>query len=471
MKIEHKAAEAPGANREPPHSTEAEQSVLGGLLLENRMYPVASELLTAASFFRYEHGQIYSAILELVSQGQPADVITVFEVLDRRGVAKDVGGLPYLNALAQSVPSAANIRRYCEIVNERKVLRELMAVTDEAWNAAMNPNGRSAAEVVLELLSRIAALGRSVTQQGPARGIDAADLLCKDLPSPTYILKPFLAEGLTLLAASPKAGKTTLMRQVAEAVNCGSEVLGETCAKGDVLFLSLEEGEVLFREKLKLMKIPEANLRGIRLEFEWPQAARGVDRLRDWLKNRSGERSAALIIIDSLARFRLTPSTKANIFMEDYNALKILADLCKQFPGVSICVLHHTTKANHDDPLACISGSHGLTAAVDGYMVLTRKAGEFKLHAGGRLWTSENQDFTLRRSGQRWWLHGAFDEATSALPRKQRQILELLGEGAKSNTALCQLTGQDKSAMSHMLGAMERTGLIQRVADGWVALH
>jgi hypothetical protein len=471
VKIEHKAAEAPGANREPPHSTEAEQSVLGGLLLENRMHPVASELLTAASFFRYEHGQIYSAILELVSQGQPADVITVFEVLDRRGVAKDVGGLPYLNALAQSVPSAANIRRYCEIVNERKVLRELMAVTDEAWNAAMNPNGRSAAEVVLELLSRIAALGRSVTEQGPARGIDAADLLCKDLPSPTYILKPFLAEGLTLLAASPKAGKTTLMRQVAEAVNCGSEVLGETCAKGDVLFLSLEEGEVLFREKLKLMKIPEANLRGIRLEFEWPQAARGVDRLRDWLKSRSGERSAALIIIDSLARFRLTPSTKANIFMEDYNALKILADLCKQFPGVSICVLHHTTKANHDDPLACISGSHGLTAAVDGYMVLTRKAGEFKLHAGGRLWTSENQDFTLRRSGQRWWLHGAFDEATSALPRKQRQILELLGEGAKSNTALCQLTGQDKSAMSHMLGAMERTGLIQRVADGWVALH
>lgn len=471
MKIEHKAAEAPGTDREPPHSTEAEQSVLGGLLLENRMHPVASELLTAASFFRYEHGQIYSAILELVSQGQPADVITVFEVLDRRGVAKDVGGLPYLNALAQSVPSAANIRRYCEIVNERKVLRELMAVTDEAWNAAMNPNGRSAAEVVLELLSRIAALGRSVTEQGPARGIDAADLLCKDLPSPTYILKPFLAEGLTLLAASPKAGKTTLMRQVAEAVNCGSEVLGETCAKGDVLFLSLEEGEVLFREKLKLMKIPEDNLRGIRLEFEWPQAARGVDRLRDWLKNRSGERSAALIIIDSLARFRLTPSTKANIFMEDYNALKILADLCKQFPGVSICVLHHTTKANHDDPLACISGSHGLTAAVDGYMVLTRKAGEFKLHAGGRLWTSENQDFTLRRSGQRWWLHGAFDEATSALPRKQRQILELLGEGAKSNTALCQLTGQDKSAMSHMLGAMERTGLIQRVADGWVALH
>lgn len=471
MKADSKTREAPAGDREPPHSAEAEQSVLGGLLLDNRMHPIAAELLTVASFFQYQHGQIYSAIFELVSQGQPADVITVFEVLERRGIAEDVGGLAYLNALAQSVPSAANLRRYCQIVNERKVLRELMAVSDDAWNSAMNLNGRSAADVVLEVLSKISALGRSVTEQGPARGIDAADLLCKDMPPPIYILKPFLAEGLTVLAAPPKAGKTTLARQISEAVNCGSEVLGEKCTKGDVLFLSLEEGEVLFREKLKMMKIPEENLRGIRLEFEWPQASRGADRIRDWLKSRSGERSAALVIIDSLARFRLTPSTKANIFMEDYNALKILADLCKQFPGVSICVLHHTTKANHEDPLACISGSHGLTAAVDGYMVLTRKAGEFKLHAGGRLWPIENQDFTLLRSGQRWRMNGAFDETVSALPRKQRQILELLGDGAKSNTALCELTGQDKSAMSHMLGAMERAGLIQRLSDGWVPLH
>lgn len=68
-------------------------------------------------------------------------------------------------------------------------------------------------------------------------------------------------------------------------------------------------------------------------------------------------------------------------------------------------------------------------------------------------------------------MNGAFDETVSALPRKQRQILELLGDGAKSNTALCELTGQDKSAMSHMLGAMERAGLIQRLSDGWVPLH
>lgn len=471
MKTERKTPDAPVADREAPHSAEAEQSVLGGLLLDNRMHPVAAELLTAASFFRYEHGQIYSAIFELVSQGQPADVITVFEVLDRRGIAEDVGGLVYLNALAQSVPSAANLRRYCEIVKERKALRELMAVADDARNAAMNLNGRSAADVVLEVLSKVSALGRSVTEQGPARGIDAADLLCKDMPPPIYILKPFLAEGLTLLAASPKAGKTTLMRQIAEAVNCGSEVLGEKCIKGDVLFLSLEEGEVLFKEKLKMMKLPEENLRGIRLEFEWPQAARGVDRLRDWLKSRSGERPAAFIIIDSLARFRLTPSTKANIFMEDYNSLKILADLCKEFPGVAICVLHHTTKANHDDPLACISGSHGLTAAIDGYMVLTRKASEFKLHAGGRLWPYENQDFTLERSGQRWWMSGAWDFSASAVPPKQRQLLELLRGGAKSNNALCELTGQDKSALSHMLRDMESGGLVQRIANGWVALH
>ncbi len=471
MKTEIRPHDAAASARSLLHSAEAEQSVLGGLLLENRMHVVAAEMLNEASFFCVEHVQIFSAIFELVQQGKPADVITVFEVLERRGVSDDVGGLAYLNALAQSVPGAANLRRYCEIVKERKLLRDLVRLIDDARNAAMNLNGRSPADVVGEVLSKISALSRTANDAAPDRGIDAADLLAKSIPSPVYICKPFLAEGLTLLAAAPKAGKTTLIRQIAEAVNRGSEVLGATCARGDVLILSLEEGEVLFREKLKLMRIPEEHLRGIRLEFDWPQASRGVDRIRDWLKSRRGDREVALVVIDSLARFRLTPSAKANIFMEDYNALKSLADLCKEFPGVAVCVLHHTTKANHDDPLAAISGSHGLTAAVDGYMVLTRKAGDFKLHAGGRLWTLENQDFSLQRSNQRWWLRGAWDGVVTGLPPKQRQILELLQDGAKSNTALCEVTGQDKSAMSHMLGAMERGGLVQRLANGWVAVH
>src|SRR5919107_470943 len=110
--------------RIPPHSIEAESSVLGGLLLDNGAWDRVGDLLTDSDFYRYEHRLIYSAIGGLVNATKPADVITVYEQLQSLGKAEEVGGLAYLNALAQSVPSAANIRRYAEIFRERSVLRK-----------------------------------------------------------------------------------------------------------------------------------------------------------------------------------------------------------------------------------------------------------------------------------------------------------------------------------------------------------
>jgi replicative DNA helicase len=118
--------------RVPPHSVEAEQSVLGGLLIDNTAWDRAGDLL--GDFYRQEHGQIYAAIGALVGQSKPADVVTVFDRLGAK--AQDVGGLIYLNALAQSVPSAANMRRYAEIVRDRAVLRRLITAADEVATKA-----------------------------------------------------------------------------------------------------------------------------------------------------------------------------------------------------------------------------------------------------------------------------------------------------------------------------------------------
>src|SRR3990167_10569182 len=115
--------------RVPPHSIEAEQSVLGGLLLDNSAWDRASDLLHDGDFYRHEHQLIFKAIEQLVSASKPADVITVFEQLQMQGKGAEVGGLGYLNALAQSVPSAANMRRYAEIVRERAVLRKLVTAS------------------------------------------------------------------------------------------------------------------------------------------------------------------------------------------------------------------------------------------------------------------------------------------------------------------------------------------------------
>lgn len=120
--------------RVPPHSAAAEQSVLGGLLLDNDAWHAID--VTEADFYRREHAQTFRAIGSLIAENRPADVVTVFERLQILGCADDCGGLVYLNALAQSVPSAAHSRRYAEIVRERADMRRLIAATDDAARAA-----------------------------------------------------------------------------------------------------------------------------------------------------------------------------------------------------------------------------------------------------------------------------------------------------------------------------------------------
>ena len=117
--------------RVPPHSIEAESSVLGGLLLDNGAWDRVGDLLSESDFYRYEHRLIYAAMAALINASRPADVITVFEHLQSQGKAEDTGGLMYLNSLAQYVPSAGNIRRYAEIVRERAILRKLVSASDE----------------------------------------------------------------------------------------------------------------------------------------------------------------------------------------------------------------------------------------------------------------------------------------------------------------------------------------------------
>ena len=112
--------------RIPPHSIEGESSVLGGLLLDNSAWDRVADLLSDQDFYRREHQLIYAAVKKLMDTSKPADVITVYEHLQNLGNADEVGGLGYLNALAQYVPSAANIRRYAEIVRERSILRKLV---------------------------------------------------------------------------------------------------------------------------------------------------------------------------------------------------------------------------------------------------------------------------------------------------------------------------------------------------------
>jgi len=132
----------------PPHSVEAEQAVLGGLLLDNNAWDKVADIISDQDFYRGDHRTIYCHISKLITHNQPADVVTVAESLENTAELQNVGGLAYLGGLAQNTPSAANIRRYAEIVRERSVMRKLVEVGTGVADSAYNPLGRSAEQLL-----------------------------------------------------------------------------------------------------------------------------------------------------------------------------------------------------------------------------------------------------------------------------------------------------------------------------------
>ena len=132
----------------PPHSIEAEQSLIGGLLLDNTAWDRIGDVVTDSDFYRDDHRRIFIHIRKLVEAGRPADVVTVFESIEKSNEVDQTGGLAYLGEIANNTPSAANIRRYGEIVRERAVLRKLVTVGDDIAASALNPAGRDAKQLL-----------------------------------------------------------------------------------------------------------------------------------------------------------------------------------------------------------------------------------------------------------------------------------------------------------------------------------
>ena len=280
--------------RIPPHSIEAEQSVLGGLLLDNGAWDRAGDLLNESDFYRFEHRPIYAAIGRLIGATKPADVVTVFEQLQSLGKAEEVGGLAYLNALAQSVPSAANMRRYAEIVRERAILRKLVAASDEIATTAFNPQGRPVSQILDEAEGQILRIGEEGNrgQQGfqsmdklALALIDRVTELAEngaeevtgvrsgfyDLDRMTAGLQP---GDLVVLAARPSMGKTAFALNIAEhvAVQEGLPVV--------VFSMEMGASQLALRMVGSLGRIDQQNLRTGRLrDDEWGRLAEAVDKL------------------------------------------------------------------------------------------------------------------------------------------------------------------------------------------------
>ncbi len=280
--------------RVPPHSLEAESCVLGGLLLDNSAWDRVSDVLSESDFYKFEHRLIYASIQSLISGSRPADVITVYEALLDQDKADAVGGLGELNALAQYVPSAGNIRRYAEIVRERAILRKLVVASDEIAAEAFNTKGRPVAQILDEAEQKIFKIGEEGSRL--RQGFQSMDQLISDLlgrvdemsKNPNDItgipsgfidfdeMTSGLQSGdLIVLAARPSMGKTALAINIAEHVALGEGL--------PVAVFSMEMGasQLAIRMVGSIGRIDQGHLRTGKLsDDEWPRLTEAVERLQ-----------------------------------------------------------------------------------------------------------------------------------------------------------------------------------------------
>ncbi|MEY2803205.1 MAG: replicative helicase DnaB, partial [Pseudomonadota bacterium] len=281
--------------RIPPHSLEAEASVLGGLLLDNSAWDRVGDMLTDQDFYRFEHRQVFAAIAALINASRPADVITVYEHLQALGKADEVGGLAYLNSLAQYVPSASNIRRYAEIVRERSILRKLVTASDEIATHAFNTRGREVAQILDEAEQKIFSIGEEGSRM--KQGFQSMESLVVELldrveemsqnpnditgvPTGFYdfdrMTSGLQPGDLIVLAARPSMGKTALAINIAEhvALNEGLPVA--------VFSMEMGASQLAIRIVGSIGRIDQGRLRTGKLSAdEWPRLTESIEKLRN----------------------------------------------------------------------------------------------------------------------------------------------------------------------------------------------
>jgi replicative DNA helicase len=278
----------------PPHSIEAEQSVLGGLMLSPDHWEGVSGLLMAEDFYRQGHRKIFRTIAALAEANSGLDVITLSESLHHKGELDEVGGLAYLGELASNTPGVANIQAYADIIRERSTLRQLIAAANSTADASFFPEGRDAEELLSDAEQRLSEIseGRPKTG-GPEevnpllkRAVERIDEMFRNGGGMTGLSTGFtdldeMTSGLqksdlVIVAARPSMGKTAFAMNLVE-----NAVMGQD--RPVVVFsMEMPSEAIVMRMLSSLGRINQSNIRSGQLaEEDWPRLTSAVAKLKD----------------------------------------------------------------------------------------------------------------------------------------------------------------------------------------------
>ncbi|MEW6331901.1 MAG: replicative DNA helicase [Pseudomonadota bacterium] len=365
----------------PPQSVEAEQSVLGGLLLDNQSWDRIADILTADDFYRREHRLIFNAIAALCEESSPADVVTVSEWLERTGELEHAGGLAYLGSLANNTPSAANIVAYAAIVRENSVMRELVRAAGEISGAAYAPEGRSANELLDYAEKRIMDISEKGHRRGEfqplnsllSKAVDRIDTLFRskssitgvatgytDLDDMTSGLQP---SDLVIIAGRPSMGKTSLAMNIAENAAVGHKI------PVAVFSMEMPGTQLALRMMASLGRINAHRVRTGKLDDDdWPRLTSAVSllneapifiddspgltpmELRARARRLKRENGLGMIVIDYLQLMQSTERNEENRATEISNITRALKGLAKELdvPVIAMSQLNRSVEQRTD---------------------------------------------------------------------------------------------------------------------------
>ena len=324
--------------RPPPRSIEAEQGVLGALVLDAAALPKVSDILATGDFFSRSHQLVYDAIVSLVAAGHSVDTLSVFERLERDGNATDAGGLVYVNQLAQSTPSAANLRRYAEIVVERSNLRQIIRRADEATTRAFR--NEPAADILADLGGAIGRLAEE-RRLGPA-GIPLLTLseLREKSHAVSWLVKHAIpADDVGMLFGASGTFKSFLAVDLAGHVAHGLPWLGRRTTQGDVLYIAAEGGTGLYNRfcawhKARRLHYEKAPITVVPVAIDLTQDAR---RVVEAAKAKGVK--PALVIVDTMSQ---TFAGEENSAAEVAAYFRALGAAIREAWGCAVLILHHT---------------------------------------------------------------------------------------------------------------------------------
>jgi replicative DNA helicase len=359
----------------PPHSIDAEQSVLGGLMLDNGAWDQVADLVGEQDFYRLSHRLIFRAVADLAEKGSPFDVVTLGDWLRGRSEIEQAGGLAYLGELAANTPSAANIKAYAGIVRERAVLRDLVRVAGQIADSAFQPEGRDATDLLdnaERLVFEIAE--RGVRRRGGFRlmkdllagVVDRIDELYQRNNPITGVSTGFTdLDGLTsglqrsdlvIVAGRPSMGKTSFAMNLAE-----HALLGERLPVA-VFSMEMPAEQLVMRLISSLGRIDQHKVRTGRLDDQdWPRLTSAIGMLSDRpmfiddtpaltpteLRARARrlkrEHGLGLVVIDYLQLMQV-PGTRENRATEISEISRSLKALAKelQVPIVALSQLNRS---------------------------------------------------------------------------------------------------------------------------------